>query len=103
MAGEEEWRKNAETHKMTAEEVKAAGVEASKRPPGSGRPPGGVLHQRRNLPFSFTTITLTGLVLSAALGYFVLYVHKKPDATASDVAKVAVGVPDAHNNTRPGK
>lgn len=102
MAKEEEWRKNADTHKMTPEEVKAAGVEASKRPPGSGRHAGGTLHQTRSLPFSFTTITITGLFISAAIGYFVLYAHKKPEATASDVAKVAVGVADT-DDTRPGK
>ncbi len=44
MAEDEEWRKMADTHKMKPEDVKAAGVEGSKRPPGHN--PGGVLHQR---------------------------------------------------------
>uniref|UniRef100_J3KTX3 Uncharacterized protein n=1 Tax=Oryza brachyantha TaxID=4533 RepID=J3KTX3_ORYBR len=35
-SGAEEWRRNADTHKMSAEEVRAAGVEASMRPPGRG-------------------------------------------------------------------
>lgn len=35
MAGNnEEWRKMADTHKMSPEEVKKAGVESSRRPPG---------------------------------------------------------------------
>lgn len=34
MAGNEEWRKMADTTKMSPEEVKNAGVEASMRPPG---------------------------------------------------------------------
>ncbi|GMY29171.1 Transmembrane protein [Fagus crenata] len=44
MAEDEEWRKMADTQKMKPEDVKAAGVEGSKRPPGHN--PGGVLHQR---------------------------------------------------------
>lgn len=100
MGGDEDWRKNADTHKMSPEDVKGAGVEASKRPPGHG--PGGVLHQRRALPFSFTTITIAGLLLSAAMGYVVLYATKKPEASAKDVAKVTVGVADPED-TRPRK
>lgn len=100
MGGNEEWRKNAETHKMTPEQVKAAGVEGSKRPPGHG--PGGVLHQRSKLPFSFTTMTVAGLLLTAAIGYSVLYTRKKPEASAVDVAKVSVGVAKPEE-TRPKK
>lgn len=92
MGGKEEWRKNAETHKMSPEEVKAAGVEASKRPPGHALPAGETLHQRRSLPFSFTTMTVTGLLITAAVGYVVLYSRKKPEASAVDVAKVSVGI-----------
>ena len=98
--GEEEWRKMADTHKMSPEEVTAAGVEGSKRPPG--RHPGEVLHQRRALPFSMTTMTLTGLLLTAAIGYMVLYTKKKPEATAKDVAKVSVGAAEPED-TRPRK
>ncbi|OVA14451.1 hypothetical protein BVC80_1365g7 [Macleaya cordata] len=94
----EEWRKNADTHKMKPEDVKAAGVEASKRPPG--QQPGGVLHQRRNLPFSLTTMAIAGLAITAVTAYFTLYVKKKPEATAGDVAKVTVGVADPED-TRP--
>lgn len=94
--GEEEWRKRADTHKMSNKDV-----EASKRPPGHGGA-GEVLHQRRSLPFSFTTITLAGLLISAATGYVVLYLNKKPEATATDVAKVAVGVAEPED-TRPRK
>lgn len=46
---------------MSPEEVKRAGVEGSKRPPGHN--PGGILHQRRSLPFSTTTIAITGFAI----------------------------------------
>ncbi|KDP33509.1 hypothetical protein JCGZ_07080 [Jatropha curcas] len=100
MARDEEWRQAADTHKMSPEEVKAAGVEGSKRPPGHN--PGGVLHQRRNLPFSKTTITVAGFFITAAIGYMVLYAKKKPEASARDVAKVATGTADPRD-THPRK
>ncbi|KAL7122306.1 hypothetical protein ACP275_01G037600 [Erythranthe tilingii] len=100
MAGNEEWRKNADTHKMSPEEVKSAGVEASKRPPGSS--PGGILHQRRSLPYSLTTITLVGFAVTGAVWYFTLYTKKKPEATAADVARVATGMANPED-TRPRK
>ncbi|KAH7841409.1 hypothetical protein Vadar_029553 [Vaccinium darrowii] len=88
MAGEEEWRKNADTHQMSPEEVKKAGVEASRRPPGHN--PGEVLHQRRGLRFSnYTTMAIGGFAIVATIGYAVLYANKKPEASARDVAKVA--------------
>ncbi|KAG5563013.1 hypothetical protein RHGRI_005680 [Rhododendron griersonianum] len=87
MTGEEEWKKNADTHKMSPEGVKKAGVEDSRRPPGQN--PGGVLHQRRRLPFSNAAMAVGGFVVIAAIGYAVLYAHKKPEASARDVAKVA--------------
>ncbi|KAJ1381459.1 hypothetical protein SESBI_45113 [Sesbania bispinosa] len=62
MSGNEEWRKTADTHKMSGEQVKGAGVE------GSSKRPAGVV------------------------GYSVLYTKKKPEASAVDVAKVSVGV-----------
>lgn len=40
MAGNDDWRRNADTHKMSPEDMKRAGVDGSKRPPGSN--PGGV-------------------------------------------------------------
>ncbi|KAK8489230.1 hypothetical protein V6N11_029243 [Hibiscus sabdariffa] len=39
---------------MSPEEVRAAGVKASKRPPGHNPGAGGVLHQTRKLPVSMT-------------------------------------------------
>ncbi|KAF3619904.1 hypothetical protein CQW23_18973 [Capsicum baccatum] len=91
MAGDnEEWRKMADTTKMSPEEVKKAGVEASKRPPGHN--PGTVLHQRGRLPYSITTMAIAGLAISGAVWYGTMYVMKKPEASAADVAKVATGV-----------
>ncbi|KAL3650926.1 hypothetical protein CASFOL_007329 [Castilleja foliolosa] len=98
--GQEDWRQNADTHKMSTEEVKKAGVEASKRPPGSN--PGGVLHQRRSLPYSLVTITIVGSALVGAIGYFTLYTKKKPEASAVDVAKVSVGMANPED-THPRK
>jgi hypothetical protein len=63
--GDEAWRKNAETHKMSPEDVKAAGVEGSKRPPGHH--PGGVLHQRRTFPYRLTAIPPWPLAASLSL------------------------------------
>lgn len=100
MAGDEDWRKMADTHKMKPEDVKAAGVEASKRPPGHH--PGGVLHQRSKLPYSYATMAISGFLITAAIGYFTLYVKKKPEATALDVAKVTAGVAEPED-TRPRK
>ncbi|KAK6912490.1 hypothetical protein RJ641_022091 [Dillenia turbinata] len=65
--GNEEWRKKADIHKMSAEEVKAAGVEGSKRPP-QGQHPGEILHQRRALPYSRTTMAICGFVISGSQG-----------------------------------
>ncbi|KAM7459581.1 hypothetical protein LguiA_036575 [Lonicera macranthoides] len=96
----EEWRKNAETTKMSPEEVKRAGVEGSKRPPGHN--PGGVLHQRRNFPFSPITMALAGLFIVGTTAYVALYAKKKPEATALDVAKVTTGTARPED-TRPRK
>ncbi|KAL6295847.1 hypothetical protein ACE6H2_003989 [Prunus campanulata] len=100
MAGNEDWMKTADTTKMSAEEVKRAGVEASKRPPGHN--PGGVLHQRRKLPFSPTAIAITGFLITGVIGYFTLYHLKKPEASAGDVARVATNVAEPEH-THPRK
>ncbi|XP_014503380.1 uncharacterized protein LOC106763730 [Vigna radiata var. radiata] len=73
--------------KMDREKAQA---EASKRPPGHGATE--VLHQRKSLPYSYTTMAVTGLAITAAIGYTILYAKKKPEANARDVAKVSAGV-----------
>lgn len=97
--GKEEWRKMADTHMMRDEEVKAKGVEASKRPPGHS--PGEVLHQRRKLPYSPAAMAAGGFLISAAIGYFVLCSLKRPDASAKDVAKVATGAAEPQGGRPP--
>lgn len=95
--GDQSWRKNADTHKMNTEHVKAAGVEESQRPPGHGRRPGEVLHQRRRLPFSYTAMTIAGVAISAVIGYGVLYSRKKAEVDAVDVARVATNTARPEN------
>nr|XP_043614306.1 uncharacterized protein LOC122586379 [Erigeron canadensis] len=98
---EADWKKTADIHKMSPEEVKNLGVDSSKRPPGHN--PGGVLHQRRSLPFSATTMTIVGFFMAVGIGYSVLYVSKKPEASALDVAKVTTGVADPSDTHPRGK
>ncbi|KAF8676264.1 hypothetical protein HU200_047136 [Digitaria exilis] len=88
-SGTEEWRRNADTHKMSPEEVRAAGVEASMRPPGRG--PGEVLHQRGRLPYGPGTMAVVGFGIVGVIGYLVLYQKARPGTPATEVAKVAVG------------
>ena len=50
MAANEGWRANADTHKMTPEDVEKLGLQQSKKPPG--KHPGTTLHQRGRLGIS---------------------------------------------------
>lgn len=101
MTERQEWRKTADTHKMRPEDVKAAGLDSSKRPPGQN--PGEILHQRRILPYKLSNMAIGGLLITAAIGYFVLYVKKKPEASAGDVAKAAAGRSSDSDNKPPNK
>ena len=100
-SGTEEWRRNADTHKMSPEEVRAAGVEASMRPPGRG--PGEVLHQRGRLPYGPGTMALVGFGIVGVIGYLVLYEKARPGTPATQVAKVAVGHGDPAAGRDPEK
>ncbi|KAJ9167650.1 hypothetical protein P3X46_019265 [Hevea brasiliensis] len=96
MAGNEEWRKTANPHKMSPEEVKAAGLEGSKKPLGHNPRPEGSLHQRGKLPFSRNTMTIAGLLITAAIGYMVLYAKKTPEASARNKATNSAEPIDTH-------
>ncbi|GMH22813.1 hypothetical protein Nepgr_024656 [Nepenthes gracilis] len=78
----------------------AGGVEAEKRSPA--HQPGEVLHQRRSLPLRPIKMAMGGVAAAAVIGYFVLFSKKKPEATATDLARVITGTatPD---HTRPRK
>ncbi|KAK3021767.1 hypothetical protein RJ639_045089 [Escallonia herrerae] len=80
----------------------AAGTDqASPKMPGPGQhTTQQVLHQRANGPFSPARFAIGGFAIVLAIGYFTLYSHKKPEATALDVGRVATGTSNAAN-TRP--
>lgn len=59
-----------------------------------------VLHQRKKLPICPAKAAIGGFAILAVIGYFTLYSHKKPEATALDVAKVSSGTATPQN-TRP--
>ena len=87
VGGKEEWRKT----------MKDDGLEGSSSKRALPRPhPGEVLHQRRKLPYSPSTMAVAGFLITAAVGYFTLYSLKKPQASAKDVAKVAAGTAEPH-------
>ncbi|TKY54693.1 hypothetical protein E2542_SST19105 [Spatholobus suberectus] len=59
-----------------------------------------VLHQRRKMPNCPMKMAIGGFAAISVLGYFVLYSNKKPEASATDVAKVVTGMANP-DNTRP--
>ncbi|KAI3454008.1 hypothetical protein Pfo_010671 [Paulownia fortunei] len=70
MAGSEDWKKNADTHKTP------------------GHNPGG----RRNLPYNPYAMALAGLAVVGGLWYF--YNKKTHEARHRDLARVPAGVSD---------
>ncbi|KAL9239825.1 hypothetical protein vseg_014108 [Gypsophila vaccaria] len=95
LRGDQSYKKNAATHMMSNEQIKAAGVEGSKRPPGHN--PGEVLHRRSGLPFKVPTMALAGFAIVGVIGYGVLYSKKKSEADAMDVARVATNTASPQN------
>ncbi|KAM1696518.1 hypothetical protein FF1_030670 [Malus domestica] len=69
MAGDADWRKTEETTKMSPNEVKRNRLEGAQMPPGHN--PGGVLHQRRGLPFGPITMAVTSFLTVGTIGYFI--------------------------------
>ncbi|CAK9175734.1 unnamed protein product, partial [Ilex paraguariensis] len=96
--GDEDWRKNADAHKMSPEEVKRAGVEESKGPSGHNKLGG----MRRRLPYSPKTMALGGVLIVATVGYFTLYAKKKREARDQDVGRVTTSGTQSEDS-RPGK
>lgn len=86
------WQSNADTHKMSPDKVRKAGVEASERSPGNH--PGEVLHQRGRLPYSIPAMAVGGFFIVAAIGYGVLYYRSRPGTSPVDVAKATMA-PDS--------
>ncbi|KAI4344288.1 hypothetical protein L6164_011534 [Bauhinia variegata] len=83
------------------EQMKTAGTQAMKGA-NPAKHSTEVLHQRRKLPFCPMKMAIGGFAATVALGYFVLYSKKKPEASAMDVAKVVTGVSHPEN-THPRK
>ncbi|KAH9299309.1 hypothetical protein KI387_030991 [Taxus chinensis] len=73
---------------MAAEKQQEVGAEASKKPAGT------ILHQRGRLglsKYSTATLALAGIAVVAVVGSVSLYILKKPEKSASEVAKSTVG------------
>lgn len=77
------------------ERVKMSEAEAMKGPQSTE-----ALHQRKKIPYCPMRMAIGGFVATFVIGYFVLYSHKKPEASAMDVAKVASGTSNP-GNTHP--
>ncbi|CDP10243.1 unnamed protein product [Coffea canephora] len=86
----------------TAEAGAGAGAGASQASPKIPSPQHSseVLHQTRKLPYCPARMAMAGFACVATLAYFTLFSHKKPEATALDVARVTTGTATPEN-TRP--
>lgn len=86
---------------MAAGSHAPAGVDQQARPKlqNAGAHSAGVLQQRSKVRFR-PTMAIGGFAVAVAIGYITLYSHKKPEATALDVAKVVTGVAGPEH-TRP--
>lgn len=76
--------------------------QTSRQQPSPGLHSTEVLHQKGKPPISPVKAVLGGLAIIVTIGYFTLFSHKKPEATALDVAKVATGT-SSPDNTHPRK
>lgn len=61
-----------------------------------------VLHQRSKVQICPMKLAIGGVAVAVVLGYFTLYTKKKPEASAVDVGKVAIGIANP-DNTHPRK
>ncbi|BBN04681.1 hypothetical protein MPTK1_3g06800 [Marchantia polymorpha subsp. ruderalis] len=79
MVGAEGWKTNADTTKMSPEEVSKLNLHSSKRPPGQS--PGGVLHQQGGAGLSRAgsyPVALAGVLVLAGVGTWAYYRQSHP-------------------------
>jgi hypothetical protein len=69
---------NADTTKMSPEEIQKLGLQGAKRPPGQS--PGGVLHQGGGNRAGRFPLVLGGLLVAVGIGTFTYYRSSHPEA-----------------------
>ncbi|KAJ7543849.1 hypothetical protein O6H91_09G055400 [Diphasiastrum complanatum] len=75
----EGWKTNADTTKMSQEEIEQLNLRSSKRPPGHS--PGGVLHQQGGVGIRLVAaypLTLAGVIVVAGLASWAYYHSQTP-------------------------
>lgn len=78
------------------------GSQTSPKLPSPGNMNTEVLNQTRRMPFAPAKAVGGGLAIVMSIVYFTLYVKKKPEASAMDVARVVTGTSNPEH-TRPRK